>query len=43
LRAKFTDCAKQSKIGDAKADQAFAAIQQLEALQDVNSLVDLLR
>lgn len=43
LRAKFTDCAKQSNTGEAKADQAFAAIQQLEALQDVNSLVDLLR
>lgn len=43
LRTKFTDCAKQSRIGEDKAQQAFAAVQNLETLDDVGTLVDLLR
>ena len=43
LRVKFADCAKQSRVGEAKANEAFVAIQRLEMLEDIGALVDLLR
>jgi 2-methylcitrate dehydratase PrpD len=44
LRAKFLDCSRQTKrIADDKAQRAFAAIQQLDELSEIDSLVELLR
>lgn len=44
MHLKFMDCARQSqRIGEAKAQQAFAALQRLEELEDIGSLVELLR
>ncbi|MGZ5231507.1 MAG: hypothetical protein ACXWC3_15880, partial [Burkholderiales bacterium] len=44
LRLKFMDCARQSmSVTEVKAEQAFAAIQQLEDLDDIGSLIELLR
>ncbi len=43
LRIKFADCAKESRIGEAKANEAFAAVQELETLEDIGTLVELLR
>lgn len=43
LHLKFMDCARQSKrFAQPKAEQAFAAIQKLETLEDAGSLVTLL-
>lgn len=44
LRAKFTDCARQTgRIDEAKALQALSEIQHLDALDDIGTLIDLLR
>ena len=44
MRLKFMDCARQSKrMTDAKAQQAFEALQRLETLDDVGALIELLR
>ena len=43
LKVKFADCAKASRIGEAKASEAFAAIQRLETVEDIGTLVNLLR
>jgi len=44
IELKFMDCARQSKrITEEKAQQAFAAIQRLEALDDVAAIIELLR
>lgn len=44
LRLKFMDCARQStSVTEVKAEQAFAAIQRLEELDDIGSVVELLR
>jgi hypothetical protein len=43
IELKFTDCARQAKrIPEEKAQQAFAAIQRLEALDDVAEIIELL-
>jgi len=44
LRGKFMDCARSVRsIQEARAEQAFAAIQSLESAPDIRELVDLLR
>jgi len=44
LRAKFTDCARQSgRIAEKPATQAFEMIRKLEQVDDVGKVVDLLR
>jgi 2-methylcitrate dehydratase PrpD len=44
LKTKFTDCARQTqRIDEAQALQAFATIQNLETLDDLGTLVALLR
>jgi len=44
LRAKFTDCARQSqRISDHAANAAFEAIQKLEQIENIGLITDLLR
>jgi len=44
LRAKFTDCARQSgRISEKPAVQAFEMIRKLEQVDDIGKVVDLLR
>ena len=44
LQRKFADCASQTKrIDEVKAQQAFAALQKLDELEDVGSVIELLR
>jgi 2-methylcitrate dehydratase PrpD len=44
LRAKFTDCARQSgRIAEKPAVQAFEMIRRLEQVDDIGKVVDLLR
>jgi len=44
LRSKFFDCSRQTtRVDDEKAQRAFAAIQQLDELTDLDALVELLR
>jgi 2-methylcitrate dehydratase PrpD len=43
LRAKFMDCAKQApRISEAKANEAFAAIQALDRVDDISRVTTLL-
>jgi 2-methylcitrate dehydratase PrpD len=44
MHLKFMDCARHTeRIGDAKAQQAFEAIQRFDELEDIGTLVELLR
>jgi 2-methylcitrate dehydratase PrpD len=44
LRTKFNDCSKETqRVDDAKAQQAFEALQRLDEIEDVGKIVDLLR
>ncbi len=44
LQRKFIDCARQSqRIGEGKAAQAFATIQKLDELDDIGTLIEMLR
>jgi 2-methylcitrate dehydratase PrpD len=44
LRSKFMDCARHStSVTEARAQQAFVSIQQLEALRDIGAVIELLR
>lgn len=44
LHLKFMDCARQSKrVPETKAQQAFAALQRLDELEDIGSVIELLR
>jgi 2-methylcitrate dehydratase PrpD len=44
LRAKFVDCARQTKrIDDSAAARAFEILQRLETMDDIGTLVDVLR
>ncbi len=44
MQLKFKDCARHTgRIDDATAQQAFEAIQRLDELEDIGTLVDMLR
>jgi 2-methylcitrate dehydratase PrpD len=44
LRGKFMDCARSAPhVGAARAEEAFAALRELEGSGDIRTLVDLLR
>ena len=44
LQRKFADCARQTnRVGADKAQQAFEAIQKLDEVEDIASIVELLR
>ena len=42
LEAKFHDCAREAKIAEAKAEQAFIALRNLEDCADLNTVIAML-